>query len=395
MVRKFWPLNDFARAQLTYLDDEVMEEGKECDSGNLRGRPSVTIDGLFLAILAIDKQGTNLECIVFIPEFSEMSGYWAIGGDHYEGLTMYWGDPSAFTVRHNHEESPKNHLLKRQHKTIVQHFNIISAAGKTFPGAVVVGKLNSEKMRQLRQMLPSSKEQYRRPLYFRDANGDENTLHHFINYQSVLDMVVFGGISAYDKCTILESISPQIETFQKKYCLIDIPEAYTDSNTTPNKNGATRSLNRCSAHAIESFRPDIFRYGVPSPMAANDCTGALVITIVDVMNIEVDESLPETPSHASEDAGEPLHVLEDAGQSTCSSSRVSPHALSAFTLQRTAAHLEQNEGDNVAVGEGLVSLAVDAEIQGMSKECYHSSKSYNFKSKQSNLMQFDALRRAH
>jgi hypothetical protein len=371
------------RAQPIRLDDEEMEEGKECDSGNLRGRPSVTIDGLFLAILAIDKQGTNLECIVFIPEFSEMSGYWAIGGDHYDGLTMYWGDPSAFTVRHHHEESPKSHLLKGRHKTIAQHFNIISASGKTFPGAAVLGKLNSEKMRQLRQMLPASKEQYRTPLYFRDANGEENTLHHFINYQSVLDMVVFGGISAYDKCTILESISPQIERFQKEYCLIDKPEAYTDSNTAPQKNGATRSLNRCSAHAIEPFRPDIFRYGVPSPMAANDCSGALVITIVDVMNMEVEESSPtEIPSYASENVGEPLHALEDVGQSTCSSSRVSPHALSAFTLQRTFAHLEQNEGDNVAIGEGLVSPAVDAEIQGMSKEYYHRLKSYNFKSRQ-------------
>lgn len=80
-------------------------------------------------------------------------------------------------------------------------------------------------------------------------------------HNNLVDLVVYGRQAPYDNCALFTDLCNE---YTMDYVLREF------DNT---QDGVDRTLNRCTTNYMKAFVPNHFKLGLPTPGAANDCTG--------------------------------------------------------------------------------------------------------------------------
>ncbi len=144
-----------------------------------------------------------METFVHVPDITHENGLWAVGGTEFgEQVPLKWSDDEVYSIR-----KTKSSGKQLQHQsTLDESFQASIAAGKQYPGAVLLGQFNAEQTANFNGIFSESSEDYTMAMKLKGNSAKEKLLLKLF-IESAVDMVSFGGVIAYDKCGILEEIA--------------------------------------------------------------------------------------------------------------------------------------------------------------------------------------------
>lgn len=168
--------------------------------------------------------------------------------------------------------------------------------------------------------------------------------------KNLVDMVVYGRKAPYDNCKLFTDLYN--EYTNKDYILREF-----DNNEV----GLDRTLNRC-ADSPNTFVPEHFKLGTPTPGAINDCTGPHFI--IEPHLPEISNALEVSPFDSETMDSNQRSLMQDDG-SQCTRSI----DLSAYASTSTAnINNEINRENSLAQSDTCTSLNLGADDGNIGEE---------------------------
>lgn len=169
---------------------------------------------------------------------------------------------------------------------------------------------------------------------------------------NLVDLVVYGRRAPYDNCALFSDLYDEYTT---DYVLREF------DNTAQQQD---RTLNRCTDNYIKAFVPNHFKLGLPTPGAANDCTGTNFMLESHLTNIS--DPLQQYPFD-SDDVESNLNSLMSDESSQCTTSFDSSTYAEAST---SAASIETaiDEENSLAQSDSCSSIHLGANDGNIAEE---------------------------
>lgn len=169
-------------------------------------------------------------------------------------------------------------------------------------------------------------------------------------HDNLVDLVVYGRQAPYDNCALFTDLYNE---YTMDYVLREFDN---------NQEGLDRTLNRCTIDYMNSFVPNHFKLGSPTPGAANDCTGSHFL--IEPHLPELSDPLQQRPFDLDNlDYNYDSLMQDDSAQCTSSVDQSSYASMSDASI-----NTEINEERTLAQSDSCSSLNLGADDGNIAEE---------------------------